>query len=96
MRSDRGIALLLNPSTADATADDPTIRRCRGFARLWGCAGITVALYALRATDAAALWRHSDPKGPENDAWLLRLTTPVVLRASAAPAFWFSRMPPFR
>ena len=30
-------------------------------------------LYALRATDAAALRRHPDPKGPENDAWLLRL-----------------------
>jgi hypothetical protein len=75
---DRGTALFLmvNPSTADATLDDPTIRRCRGFARLWGCTGIAVAnLYALRATDPAELWRHHDPKGPENDAWLLRLAS---------------------
>jgi hypothetical protein len=31
---------MLNPSTADATKDDPTIRRCRGFSESWRCAGI--------------------------------------------------------
>ena len=65
---------MLNPSTADAELDDPTIRRCRGFAKAWDCAGIVVAyLYALRATDSAALWTHPDPVGPDNDAMLAKL-----------------------
>ncbi|MEM5390075.1 DUF1643 domain-containing protein [Paraburkholderia phymatum] len=39
---------MLNPSTADATLDDPTIRRCRGFTKLLDCNGLAVAdLYAL-------------------------------------------------
>lgn len=60
--------VLLNPSTADATEDDATIRRCVGFARAWGCGGIVVVnLFAYRATDPRELKRHPDPVGPEND-----------------------------
>jgi hypothetical protein len=67
------VFIMLNPSTADAQLDDPTIRRCRGFARAWGSSGLEVVnLYALRSTDPSDLWLHADPVGPQNDKWLLR------------------------
>ncbi len=60
--------IMLNPSTADADVDDPTIRRCVGFARAWGCGELRVVnLYALRATDPSTLRLHDDPVGPLND-----------------------------
>lgn len=43
--------IMLNPSTADEFADDPTIRKCCGFAKRWGFRGIVVTnLFAYRAT----------------------------------------------
>lgn len=63
--------VMLNPSTADATADDPTIRRCVGFAKAWGCGGIVVVnLFALRSTDPAGLKKTPDPVGPLNDQFI--------------------------
>jgi hypothetical protein len=62
---------MLNPSTADAQVDDPTIRRCISFAKREGCTELTVVnLFALRATNPRAL---GDPRrsmahaiGPDN------------------------------
>lgn len=63
--------VMLNPSTADASADDPTIRRCCAFADRWGAGGIVVAnLFALRSPYPRDLLRHSDPIGPENDNYI--------------------------
>lgn len=67
------VFVMLNPSTADATVDDPTIRRCIGFARAWGLKALLVVnLYALRSPDPALLWTAPDAVGPDNDHWLKR------------------------
>ena len=59
--------VMLNPSTADAKADDPTIRRCMAFARREAAGGIVVVnLYSLRSTDPKALRSAEDPVGPFN------------------------------
>jgi len=61
--------VMLNPSTADADADDPTLRRISAFSRGWGFGRLIVAnLYALRTTDPAQLWTATDPVGPDNGA----------------------------
>lgn len=66
--------VMLNPSTADASQDDPTIRRCIGFAKRFRCDRLTVAnLYALRSPRPKDLWAADDPVGPENDSHLRRL-----------------------
>jgi hypothetical protein len=64
--------IMLNPSTADASSDDNTIRKCMSFARKWGAVGIYVVnLFAYRATDPKELLKVEDPIGPEN-AWAIR------------------------
>jgi hypothetical protein len=60
--------VMLNPSTADALADDPTIRKCKYFARAWGFRRLDVVnLFSYRATDPKELLRVGSPIGAETD-----------------------------
>ena len=64
--------VLLNPSTADSERNDPTIRRCIGFARHWGFGALEVVnLFAYRTPHPAALRMAPDPVGRDNDRHLL-------------------------
>lgn len=64
--------VMLNPSTADAFDDDPTIRRCVGYAQRWGFAGLLVLnLFAVRSPDPKVMRSHPEPVGPANDVVIL-------------------------
>ncbi len=66
----------VNPSTADASLDDATVRKWKGFAHRWGYDHIVVGnLFAWRSTDVKALAAAEDPVGPDNDQHLAALLT---------------------
>jgi len=57
----------LNPSTADDTRDDPTIRREVAFSKAWGFGRyVKVNAYAFRATNPQFMLAAEDPIGPDN------------------------------
>jgi len=94
----RVLWIMLNPSIADASIDDPTIRRCIGFSQAFGrgrddletCFGSleVVNLFAYRATDPKDMARAKssgvDIVGPENDRHIIE----AALRASLVIAAW--------
>lgn len=67
------LAVMLNPSIADAHQDDPTTRFMVNRAKDWGFGAYeAVNLFALISTDPKALKREVDPVGPENDFMIER------------------------
>ena len=79
-----GSAQLALALLADHMRDDPTIRRCIGFARDWGFGRLVVVnLFALRSTSPRALRRAPDPVGPRNDRWIARLAADAELVIAA-------------
>lgn len=66
------IFFMLNPSTADAMKNDPTVTRCERRARALGFGGVVVInIFAFRATDPADMKKEADPVGPRNDEWIM-------------------------
>lgn len=77
--------IMLNPSTADSNLDDPTIRRCIGFAGSWGYGGLYVGnLFAYRSTDPKQLKSVIDPRGKDNDYHLRQM----VMKCSIVICAW--------
>ena len=70
----------LNPSTADEEVDDKTIRKCIGYAKRWGYGKlIMVNLFAFRSTDSSMLKRVEDPVGPDNDSYIQKSESNLVI-----------------
>ncbi len=62
------VFIMLNPSTANATEDDATIRRCIGYAKNWSCGELSVVnLFAYRAKKPVDMMAADDPIGQYND-----------------------------
>jgi hypothetical protein len=80
------VFIMLNPSTADADKDDPTIRRCKSFGKLWGYHKVVIGnLYGYRATEPKEMWRAAlagtDIVGEDNNSALVR----AIMEASGYP-----------
>ncbi|MGL5953282.1 MAG: DUF1643 domain-containing protein [Providencia rustigianii] len=74
----------LNPSTADHELDDPTIKRCIGFAEKLDFGGVCMCnLYALRATNPSAMMSSESPIGSDNDMYVKKhaLSAGMVIAA---------------
>ncbi len=87
------VICMLNPSTADATVDDPTITRCIGFAKREGCDGLVVVnLYAWRSPKPALLFKQATRVGMMNDIHLELIAEqqPAILCA------WGTKAEPWR
>jgi hypothetical protein len=87
--------IMLNPSTADRTRDDPTIRRCISFAKSWGCGSLEVVnLFAYRATKPIDL--PDDmllAEGPSNRAWLKKAVNNSNLIVAAWGSYGYMASP---
>jgi hypothetical protein len=80
--------VMMNPSTADPSVDDPTVAKCCRFAKALGYGGVFVGnTFAYRATDQKRLMEVADPIGPENDTHLVAMAkeAAIVIFAYGAP-----------
>jgi hypothetical protein len=86
--------ICLNPSTADETKDDPTIRKCVKFAKAWGYQTMCVTnLFAYRATDPRQMKAANNPIGANNDFYLVRIAraADMVVAAWGAHGSYLAR-----
>lgn len=83
------IVIGLNPSKADEVQNDPTIRRCIGFAQSWGFRTLCMMnAFAFRATDPKEMKAQADPVGPDNNHHLKQLLFACHNSGGLALAAW--------
>jgi hypothetical protein len=83
----------LNPSTADGSKDDATLRKCIGFATRWGFSALHMLnLFAWRDRRPRGLLDASDPVGPHNDETITRIAS----RCDRVVLAWGSAIPALR
>lgn len=81
----RALLIMLNPSTADASTDDATIRSCVRLLRGSGYGSMEVVnVFGWRATNPNDLAKQPDPIGPDNH----RSIEAAVLRCDVAICAW--------
>jgi len=81
--------VMLNPSSAGATDNDPTVTRCIGYAKRWGYSGLYVGnLFDLVSTDPIALINGGVVLTPENDTALVDMATETVASGGKIIAAW--------
>ena len=74
----------VNPSTADATINDQTIRKDIGFGGVHGWGRLIKGnRFAFRATDIRELRNVADPVGPENDVHLEQIMRDADIHVAA-------------
>lgn len=77
----------LNPSTADETEDDNTIKKLVRYSKRWGYGGIIMTnIFAFRATQPKDMKKAEDPIGPDNDRYLCNIISSG--QATTVVAMW--------
>lgn len=75
----------INPSTADASTDDATVRKWIGFTKAWGGSRFIVGnVFAYRATDVKNLAAVEDPFGDD----IGDHTTDIIAEADILVPCW--------
>lgn len=68
---------MLNPSVADHTREDPTMRRVIDFSIRWGYGGLVVTnLFTAICTNSKALWSRAEMNAPDADRLLVEALRP--------------------
>ena len=76
---------MVNPSTANATENDATIRRLLGFGARLGWHSLIVGnVFAYRATDVNRLaYEAIDPRGPDNEQHIRKIMRDADIHIAA-------------
>lgn len=83
------VVCMLNPSTADAERDDPTVLALIHFAKLWGYGGITIVnLYAFRSPSPAVMKASSQRHSARNTKLLEHFVPAEALQAGRVLVAW--------